>query len=157
MVGLGSYRYCGCDRLGATAYRPCYSVSFVWSLEFGACCTGTHTLKNGIPESSVFQRRNSVYLRLYFGHMTSSSPTTSVPSTGAAHLSIFIDILLRPDFQGTVLSLKFKVCKSVHHHTIPINEPTRWKNFPSLLLDVYVRLNMFRASSRPSSEAQQLQ
>jgi hypothetical protein len=53
--------------------------------------------------------------------------------------------------------LQFKVCKSVHHHTIPINQPTRCNNFSSLLLDVYVRLNMFRASSRPSSGAQQLQ
>jgi len=45
----------------------------------------------------------------------------------------------------------------VHHHTIQINQPTRYKNFSSLLLDVYVQLNMFRASSRPSSGAQQLQ
>jgi hypothetical protein len=52
---------------------------------------------------------------------------------------------------------KFKVCKSVHHHTIQINHPTWCNNFPSLLLDVYVRINMFRASSRPSSGAQQLQ
>ena len=35
--------------------------------------------------------------------------------------------------------------------------PTRCKNFSSLLLDVYVQLSMFRASSRPSSGAQQLQ
>jgi len=40
---------------------------------------------------------------------------------------------------------------------IPINEPIRCNSFPSLLLDVYVRLNMFRAYSRPSSGAQQLQ
>jgi hypothetical protein len=52
---------------------------------------------------------------------------------------------------------KFKIRKSVHHHTIPINQPSRCNNFPSLLFDVYVRLNMFQASSRPSSEAQQLQ
>jgi len=45
----------------------------------------------------------------------------------------------------------------VHRHTIPINQPTRCNDFPSLLLDVYVWLNMFRASSRPSSGAQQLQ
>ena len=51
----------------------------------------------------------------------------------------------------------FKVYKSLHHHTIPINQPTRCNNFPSLLLDVYARLNIFRASSRPSSGAQQLQ
>ena len=41
--------------------------------------------------------------------------------------------------------------------SIPINQPTKCNNFSSLLLDVYVRLNMFRASSRPSSGAQQLQ
>ena len=40
---------------------------------------------------------------------------------------------------------------------IQINQPTRCKNFSSLLLDVYVQLNMFRASSRPSLGAQQLQ
>ena len=40
-----------------------------------------------------------------------------------------------------------------------INQPTRCNNFPTLLLDVYsyVQLNMFRASSRPSSGAQQPQ
>ena len=57
----------------------------------------------------------------------------------------------------TKLNLKFKVCKSVHYYTIQINQPTRCNNFSSLLLDVYVRLNMFRVSSRPSSGAEQLQ
>ena len=45
---------------------------------------------------------------------------------------------------------QFKVCKSVHHHSIQINQTTRCNNFSSLLLDIYVQLNMFRASSRPS-------
>jgi len=40
---------------------------------------------------------------------------------------------------------------------IQINRPTRCNNFSSLLLDIYLQLNMFRASSRPSSGAQQLQ
>ena len=40
---------------------------------------------------------------------------------------------------------------------IPINQPTRCNNLSGLLLDFYVQLNMFRASSRPSSGAQQLQ
>jgi len=40
---------------------------------------------------------------------------------------------------------------------IQINQPTICNNFSSLLLDVYLQLNMFRASSRPSSGAQQLQ
>jgi len=38
-----------------------------------------------------------------------------------------------------------------------IIQPTRCNIFSSLLLDVYIQLNMFRASSRPSSGAQQLQ
>jgi len=52
---------------------------------------------------------------------------------------------------------KFKVCKSMHHHTIQMNQPTRCNSFSSLLLDFYLQRNMFRASSRPSSGAQQLQ
>jgi len=40
---------------------------------------------------------------------------------------------------------------------LQINQPTRCNNFSSLLLDVYVQLNLFRVSSRPSSRAQQLQ
>jgi len=61
-------------------------------------------------------------------------------------------------FSSMVLEREeFKVCKSVHHHTIQINQPTRCNNFLSLLLDVYVQLNIFRASSRPLSGAQQLQ
>jgi hypothetical protein len=38
-------------------------------------------------------------------------------------------------------------------HLIQINKPTRHNRFTSLLLDVYVWLNMFRAPFRPSSEA----
>jgi hypothetical protein len=56
-----------------------------------------------------------------------------------------------------ITQCKFKVCKSVHHHTIQINQPTSWNNPSCLLLDVYLHLNMFRASSHPSSGAQQLQ
>ena len=41
--------------------------------------------------------------------------------------------------------------------TFQIHHPTRCNNLSSVLLDVYVQLNMFRASSRPSSGAQQLQ
>ena len=36
---------------------------------------------------------------------------------------------------------------------IQIIQPTRCSSFTGLLLDVYVCLNMFRASPRPSSEA----
>jgi hypothetical protein len=47
----------------------------------------------------------------------------------------------------------FDVLKSVRHHTIQINQPTRCNSFTSLLLDVYVWLNMFRALPRLSSGA----
>ena len=49
--------------------------------------------------------------------------------------------------------VKFDVRKSVHHQTIQINQPTECNSFTSLLLDVYVWLNMFRAPLRPSSAA----
>jgi hypothetical protein len=51
--------------------------------------------------------------------------------------------------------MQFTLTESVR--SFQINQPTGCKNFSSLLLDVYVQLNMFRASSRPSSGAQQLQ
>jgi len=41
----------------------------------------------------------------------------------------------------------------LHHHTIQINQPTRCNRFTSLLPDVYMWLNTFRASPRPSSGA----
>jgi hypothetical protein len=47
-----------------------------------------------------------------------------------------------------------KIYKYMHHRTIQINQPTRCENSSSLLLDVYVQLNMFRESLRPSSGAQ---
>jgi len=47
----------------------------------------------------------------------------------------------------------FDVHKSMHHHMIPIFQPTKCNSFTSLLLDVYVWLNMIRASPRSSSGA----
>ena len=49
--------------------------------------------------------------------------------------------------------VRFDVLKFVHHHTIQINQPTLCNSFTSLLLDVYVWLNIFRALPRPSSGA----
>ena len=62
-----------------------------------------------------------------------------------------------PRILGLKLERRFKVCKSVHHHTIQINQPIRCNRFSGLLLDVYLQLNKIRTSSRPSSGAQQLQ
>ena len=72
------------------------------------------------------------------------------------HLGEWRLILRSPPFETSHTHPNFKVFKSMHHHAIQINQPTRCKNFSSLLLDVCLQLNMFRASSRPSSGAQQL-
>ena len=52
---------------------------------------------------------------------------------------------------------EFKVCKPVHHHTIQINHQLDATVSPVYYPDVYLQPNVFRASSRPSSGAQQLQ
>jgi len=78
---------------------------------------------------------------------------TSKYSTYVRYLCLNLEFLKVKLIYG----IKFKVCKSVPQHTVQINQPTRCNNFSSLLLDVYVQLNMFRASSRPSSGAQRLQ
>jgi len=59
------------------------------------------------------------------------------------------------EFKG--LNTEFKVCKSVHHHTIQINHQLEATISPVYYPDGYLQLNMLRASSRPSSGAQQLQ
>jgi hypothetical protein len=57
----------------------------------------------------------------------------------------------------TILNLHISLCctvrKPVHYHTIQTNQPKRCNSFTSLLLDVYVWLNMFRAPLRPLSGA----
>ena len=50
-----------------------------------------------------------------------------------------------------------KVCKSVHHHAIKIHHQIDASVSQVYYPDVYLQLNMFRASSRPSSGTQQLQ
>jgi len=54
---------------------------------------------------------------------------------------------------ATVTKYSFDVRKSVHHHTIQTIQPRRCNSFTSLLLYIYVWLNTFQASPRPSSGA----
>jgi hypothetical protein len=71
------------------------------------------------------------------------------------HITIInTSFFARPDGDRRVYGGKFKISKSVHLHTVQTNQPTRYNNFSSLLLDVYVQLNMFRAPSRSSSGPQ---
>jgi len=52
--------------------------------------------------------------------------------------------------QSKILS---KVCKSVHHHTIQIHQPTRCNNLSGLLLDIVYSSTCFR---RPHAHPQEL-
>ena len=54
------------------------------------------------------------------------------------------------------VTYKFKVCKSALHHTIQINHQLDATISRVYYPEVYLQLNMFRASSRSSSGAQQL-
>jgi hypothetical protein len=66
---------------------------------------------------------------------------------------LLLQILMNQILNLRELNIAFDVRKSVHHHTIQINQPTRCNHFTSLLLDVYVWLGMFWASPHPSSGA----
>jgi hypothetical protein len=73
-------------------------------------------------------------------------------------------IQTRPQQNGKLFDLfqlnrekKQKTKEEREKKIIQINQPTRCKNLSSLLLDVYLQLNIFQVSCRPSSEAQQLQ
>jgi len=104
--------------------------------------------KPGFPKRSLFLRfphQNPVYTYLlpHTRYMPRPSNSRFYHPNNIEYRSLIRDIIN-----------KFKVCKSVHHHTIQINQPNRCNNFSSLLLDVYVQLNMFRAFSHPSSGAQ---
>jgi hypothetical protein len=56
-----------------------------------------------------------------------------------------------------VSRIRVNVFKYVHHRTIQINHQPDTKIFQFYYPDVYLKLNMFWAFSRPSSGAQRLQ
>jgi len=61
-------------------------------------------------------------------------------------------------FLYILIFISFKIFRyEISVKPIQINQSTGCNNFSSLLLDVYEQLIMFRASSRPSLGAQQLQ
>jgi hypothetical protein len=80
----------------------------------------------------------------------------SSPNTMHTELSGFTPVQVKGptstphNLQVLKFGTNYKKCISIQ---IQINQPTRCNNFSSLLLDVYVQLNMLRAFSRPSSEA----
>jgi hypothetical protein len=82
-------------------------------------------------------RRRDLYLTIH-NRQISMPPVRFEPTISNRRAAA--DLLLRP-----------------RGHWDRQNQPTRCNNFSSLLLDVCVQLNMFRAPSRPSLGAQQLQ
>jgi len=74
--------------------------------------------------------------------------------------TLFLSLTYMDLIPGRHISDKFIAalyCQQYCQGSIQINHPTRCNNFSSLLLGVYLQLNMFWVSSRPSSGAQQLQ
>jgi hypothetical protein len=78
--------------------------------------------------------------------------TRWVPAPCLGHLSWFSHFKGEYFWQTHVLEAKY-----LSSYYFQIKQPTRCNSSSSLLLDVYIQLIMFRASSRPSSGAQQLQ
>jgi hypothetical protein len=67
-------------------------------------------------------------------------------------MSVCIHTFLRPAILKPVLF--FFISLPANAEMVQIIQPTRCDSFTSLLLEVYVWLNMFRKSPRPSSGAQ---
>jgi len=77
-------------------------------------------------------------------YVKSSPPNAFVLES--VHVESIISELSLPTYLHNFV---FKICRSVHNHTIQINQPSRCNNFSILLLDVCLQLNMFRAWGRP--------
>ena len=127
-VTNGAFLLCSTDELPSTDFHPYKIRSY-----------------HGVPLAVSF-----VKIKLI-------SEFTETLSSFIMNTSTTDDNSLASRPEGRTIFSTFKVCKSVHHHTVQINQQTRCNSFSSLLLDIYVQLNMFRTSSRPSSGAQQLQ
>jgi len=141
----------------AVKYGFCgsYTVNILWKVQLCVCCSynSCTVVKNhrcGTTVLFILKNLDNLWLKSpYILNLCLVNGIIVLPDDGAHHTKMCR--------RNTFTDLKFKVCKSVHHRTIQINQPTRCNSFSSLLLDVYVQLNMFLASSHPSSGAQQLQ
>jgi len=78
------------------------------------------------------------------------SPMRAICLADLIIINLIIRIILVRSYWKVLMILYPQLLEGL----IQINQPTRCNNSSSLLLDVYVQLNMFRASSRPSSGAQ---
>jgi len=135
-----SWRMMYCLAINLRSLLPSATVSgwvLIPSREISVGCTPSHRTA-GTARSSAWwlmpwKKEDPVYSHLsHYRHIRSWKCTY---------------VKLYPFQRTSILWLRFFVASS-NHDNFPINQRTRCNNFPSLLFDVYARLNMFRASSR---------
>jgi hypothetical protein len=114
------------------------SNSFVTSVHPSVCPHGTWLQQDEVLWNMVSIVKKSCYEKFKF-HLKSDKYNEY--------------FTWRPTYTYDNILNSFDVRRSVNHHTIQIIQPTRHNSFTSSLLDVYVWLNVFRASPRPSSGA----
>jgi len=115
----------------------------------------THWFSRNTKEMQLCNRiyYSKVYWRLAFNKLWNNKFYYKLHLVGISTESSTMHGSMNINIIHCYIYLRFDVHKSVHHHTIKINQPTRCNSFTSVLLDVYVWLNMFRAPLRPSSGA----
>jgi hypothetical protein len=106
----------------------------------------TAGFETSIPESQRLQAHA-------LGHATTGNDTHNM---SLVHNNRLLKTHHAPNAMAVFITATISHMK-FHRLSIPINQPTRCNNSSSLLLDVYLQLNMFRVFSHPSSGAQQLQ
>jgi len=104
--------------------------------EYYTTCPGLNFM---ILASSLHHILLSILILSPIFHWNSKRPLLT---SCTEHILIYLNVINLFDF-----------CSSVHHHTIKINQQTRCNTLSSLSLDVHMWLNMFQASTRPSSVA----
>jgi hypothetical protein len=103
-------------------------------------------------EEKYERRRFNAFLQIRISSSTAYKSIKICLKIEKIELAIKINIYAR----GAAFSNSSMVT-DYSNKSIQINQPTRCNSFSSLLLDVYVQLNMFRVFLLPSSGAQQLQ
>ena len=139
-------------------FRAADSLSMPWILDTHSSCVKGQVFRYITNRTQILHSGRAMaevvacYWYEVWAMYTEANSTGKSPSWEANCSSLGQEPLPSP-FMGTEGSLPFDIGRSVHHHTIQINQPTRCNSFTSLLLEVYVSLNMFRALPHPSSRA----
>ena len=135
-------------------------IHFIITIQFASCRCRK---KNGHFDTGYCSDGNTRLEK--FGHQQSQFCMLLFTSYLMLHvLASSIDIIRLSKHSKKGGSIEYKHDIIIHswdlNNVLYFNSnksPTRCNNFPVYYPDVYLQLNMFRASSRPSSGAQQLQ